>query len=190
VGGSEALGNVLNRLKNVRQESGGYQASCPVPSHGKGRGDRNPSLSLSTNNEGTIVLKCHAGCSTEEVVKAIDLGLRDLFPQPSGYERNGPRTPSASWPIKDASGEVQAVHDRFDKPGGKDCSWRLPGEKEYGLKGRKVASLPLYRTELVGAWPEDVPVVLTEGEKCADALARVYPAVLGTVTGASSIPGP
>ena len=35
-----ALKYVLDRLKNVRQESDGYKASCPVSTHGRGRGDR------------------------------------------------------------------------------------------------------------------------------------------------------
>src|SRR5215213_2879128 len=50
--------------------------------------------------------------------------------------------------------------------------------------------LPLYRSEHVGGWPEDVPVIVEEGEKATDALANVYPAVVGTVTGAESTPGP
>jgi hypothetical protein len=48
--------------------------------------------------------------------------------------------------------------------------------------------LPLYRSECAAEWPEDLPVVVTEGEKAADALAGVHPATLGTVTGASGAP--
>jgi putative DNA primase/helicase len=106
-----------------------------------------------------------------------------------GLHPNGRRGPSSSWLIRDENGQVQAIHERFDKPGGgKAVVWRLPGENGYGLKGRGVSSLPLYRSEHIGGWPEDVPVAITEGEKAADALARVYPAVLGTVTGAANAP--
>jgi hypothetical protein len=192
--GREALGNVVGRLKNVRHQGGGYRASCPVPGHGKGRGDPDPSLTIK-QDDGRVLINCFAGCEPEQVVEALDLSMADLFDKPPGQGNNGQGKrrdgkPSAFWEIRDRHGEVQAVHIRFDKPGGKkECSWKLPGADEYGLKGRKLATMPLYRTELVGEWPEDLLVVLTEGEKAADALARVHPAVLGTVTGATNTPG-
>jgi hypothetical protein len=31
--------------------------------------------------------------------------------------------------------------------GGKDCLWRLPGRKEWGLTGRRLDTLPLYGSE-------------------------------------------
>jgi AAA domain len=192
--GREALGNVVDRLKNVRQEGGGYRASCPVPGHGKGRGDPDPSLTIK-QDDGRVLINCFAGCEPEQVVEALDLSMADLFDKPPGQGNNGQGKrrdgkPSAFWEIRDRNGEVQAEHVRFDKPGGKkECSWKLPGVDEYGLKGRKLATMPLYRTELIDDWPEDMVVVLTEGEKAADALARVYHAVLGTVTGAGATPG-
>jgi hypothetical protein len=53
-----------------------------------------------------------------------------------------------------------------------------------------INALPLYRSELAADWPDDIPVVVVEGEKAADALAEVYPATVATVTGAESMPGP
>ena len=82
-----ALERVLDRLKNVHQEGRGYKASCPVPTHGLGRGDRNPSLSIGTDAEGNVLLRCFANCETETVVSALDLRIADLFEQ-----RNGHRT--------------------------------------------------------------------------------------------------
>jgi hypothetical protein len=46
--------------------------------------------------------------------------------------------------------------------------------------------LPLYRSETLAGVPLDRVVVLTEGEKAADAVARAGLPALGTVTGASS----
>ncbi|MFN3690730.1 MAG: hypothetical protein ACK4UU_07385, partial [Fimbriimonadales bacterium] len=41
------LTDIIPHLRNARQlRDGEWIASCPVPSHGKGRGDLNPSLSL------------------------------------------------------------------------------------------------------------------------------------------------
>lgn len=33
---------VLEKCRQVREEPDGYKASCPVPNHGKGRGDLKP----------------------------------------------------------------------------------------------------------------------------------------------------
>ncbi|MER3426470.1 MAG: hypothetical protein C4299_04890, partial [Thermoleophilia bacterium] len=55
-------------------------ARCPVPTHGKGWGDRNPSLSVSEAPDGRILLHCFAGCTLEEILEAIGLEKRDLFP--------------------------------------------------------------------------------------------------------------
>jgi hypothetical protein len=41
--------------------------------------DRQPSLSVSEGRDGTVLFKCHAGCATETVVKALGLELADLF---------------------------------------------------------------------------------------------------------------
>lgn len=122
--------------------------------------------------------------------------MSDLFPKAAtNGHRNGHKKPdgkpTATWEIRDASGRLQAEHVRFDRPGGgKDCFWRLPGASRWGLKGRKTSALPLYRSEFLEEWPEDVPVILVEGEPAADALARCFAPVLGTVTGAQGTPGP
>lgn len=51
-------------------------ASCPVPGHGRGLGDRHPSLSISRGTRQALVVHCHAGRSQGEVIeglKALDL---------------------------------------------------------------------------------------------------------------------
>jgi hypothetical protein len=193
---NNALHNVLDRLHNVRKDGNGWKASCPVRGHGKRRGDPDTSLSISADPAGTILIYCFAGCPTDEVVEAIDLSMADLFEKPPGQgSKNGQSNKrdgktSTVWEIRNRHGEVQALHIRIDEPGGKKkCLWKLPGVDEYGLNGRQLATIPLYRTELLDDWPEDMPVVLTEGEKAADALAQLHPAVLGTVTGAGAAPG-
>src|SRR5215218_1619831 len=80
-----ALERVLDRLKNVRQEGDGYKASCPVSTHGQGRGDWNPSLSIGTDAEGNVLLRCFANCETEAVVEALGLSMADLFKQRNSY---------------------------------------------------------------------------------------------------------
>ena len=49
-----------------------WTARCPAHQDG------NNSLSIGIGDKG-IVIKCHTGCDTADVVKALGLELRDLF---------------------------------------------------------------------------------------------------------------
>lgn len=55
------------------------RARCPVRQHG----NPNPSLVV-TSIEGQALLYCHAGCSTEDVINALNLTMADLFDDPRG----------------------------------------------------------------------------------------------------------
>lgn len=63
---------VLDKLTDVKQTSGGFQAHCPA------HDDRKASLSI-TEKDGKILLYCHAGCKTDAVVTAMGLEMTDLF---------------------------------------------------------------------------------------------------------------
>jgi hypothetical protein len=97
------------------------------------------------------------------------------------------------YPIKDAEGRLVAEHHRLAKPGGeKECFWKLAetGNKDWGLNGTSLADFPLYGAECVADWDEDALIVVVEGEKARDALKDAGPPAVGTVTGASGMPGP
>lgn len=66
---------VAQRLGGQRLASGGYICRCPVPSHGAGKGDRRPSLSVTEGDIGLLV-HCFAGCSPGDVLE--ELGRLDL----------------------------------------------------------------------------------------------------------------
>jgi putative DNA primase/helicase len=55
-----------------------YLIRCPVPSHGKGRGDRAPSLSVADGDNGKLLVRCFAGCESRDVLAALkQRGLLD-----------------------------------------------------------------------------------------------------------------
>lgn len=58
------------RLLRGRRSGSGWLVPCPVPSHGKGRGDRNPSLSIADGRD-RLLVKCHAGCDSLDVLRAL-----------------------------------------------------------------------------------------------------------------------
>lgn len=66
---------LLARLDRVKPTGPGkWQASCPA------HDDRSPSLSIRETDDGTILIRCWAGCGAAEIVAAVGLELRDLFP--------------------------------------------------------------------------------------------------------------
>lgn len=74
--------NFLNHFENVSGSKGQYLVRCPVTNHK----DNKSSLSIKFTPEGKILLHCHAGCPTPEIVKAIGLEMSDLsclFSDPS-----------------------------------------------------------------------------------------------------------
>jgi putative DNA primase/helicase len=50
---------------------GGWLISCPDAGHGKGLGDRSPSLSISDTPDGRFLAYCHAGCMFEDIEAAL-----------------------------------------------------------------------------------------------------------------------
>ena len=58
--------SIARALRGVRSGSG-YLCRCPVTSHGKGRGDRSPSLSVWDGDDGRLGVKCFAGCDGRDV---------------------------------------------------------------------------------------------------------------------------
>lgn len=64
---AESLARILG---GARRQGNGWVARCPVPNHGRGRGDRTPSLSL--RDEGsTVLVHCHAQCDQEAVIDTL-----------------------------------------------------------------------------------------------------------------------
>ena len=75
------LDDVLARLSAVRKSGKQYIAHCPA------HHDKSPSLSVREGKDGRVLLYCHAGCSIDEIVRALGLTLADLFPASEGGRR-------------------------------------------------------------------------------------------------------
>jgi hypothetical protein len=72
---SAAVDVVLERLEKVKRSGAGFVACCPAHE------DRTASLAIHEGDDGRVLIHCHAGCGTGEIVAAIGLQLRDLFPE-------------------------------------------------------------------------------------------------------------
>ncbi|HVK05847.1 MAG TPA: hypothetical protein VM490_20415, partial [Armatimonadaceae bacterium] len=68
---------VLARLSDARRQGAngdggrGWLARCPAHE------DREPSLSVSSGNDGRVLLKCFAGCRPEAITAALGLTMAD-----------------------------------------------------------------------------------------------------------------
>lgn len=85
----------LALLRNVRRSGDGHVACCPAHE------DKHQSLSVATGTDGRVLVRCHAGCETEDVVGAIGLTLADLMP-----EREQRREITATYDYHDAEGRL------------------------------------------------------------------------------------
>ena len=72
---------VLDRLEVARESNGSWKALCPAHE------DREPSLSITEGDDGRALLKCFAGCDTENVVAALGLEMSDLFERRNGHKK-------------------------------------------------------------------------------------------------------
>ncbi len=68
---------LLDRLQGVRQAGHNrWMAKCSA------HDDRSPSLSILETDEGILRIKCFAECGGADVLGAVGLELKDLYPEP------------------------------------------------------------------------------------------------------------
>jgi len=156
-----------------RLDDGAVLASCPCRDHGQGRGDRRPSLSISAARNGGVVLSCHAGCRTEDIVAAFGLTMADLMGDKE--EPNEPlvvmkktRKIAATYTYRDEDGNRLYQVIRYEP---KDFLQRRPdGHGDWVWKLGDVCRV-LYRLpELIAAVAARQPVFVCEGEKDVEAI--------------------
>jgi hypothetical protein len=87
----------IDRLERVKRTASGWTARCPAHQ------DRSPSLHVAAGDDGRILVRCHAGCTAEQIVAALGLDLADLFDRPNqggggASPRRSPATPQRSSP--------------------------------------------------------------------------------------------
>ena len=186
---------IAKQLGNAKKANGQWVASCPVPGHGKGNGDKNPSLSIDINEQGVPLFHCHGGCSQEDVFQTI----RELHLLPELMERPDPLANikpiprnvfEQEWQYQDEDRTTVFVKQRF-KIGETGKTYRL---YKVDADGRRHSSLadarivPYNLPALLDAKTAGRNIFLVEGEKAADAITSIGMIATTAHAGAGSWP--
>jgi hypothetical protein len=168
---------IAKQLGNAKRANGQWVASCPVPSHGKGNGDKNPSLSVHIDDEGKPLFHCHGGCTQESVFQTI----RDMQLLPELEERPDPLANikplpkvefQQEWQYQDEDRVTVFVKHRL-RVGETGKTYRLykvdTDGKRYPTLG-DARIVPYKLPELLDAKTAGRIIYLAEGEKAVDAL--------------------
>jgi primase 1 len=161
---------ILPRLEGVKGGNGQYSARCPA------HDDKRASLSVSTGEDGRILLHCHAGCTVPEILDAVGLKESDLFQKEA---RGTPCRPQQARPKVVARYNYTDAQGRFlfqkTRDENKGFSW---SHKENGrwTKGRGGDPVLYNLPAIAGA----KCLYIVEGEKDVETLKALHiPAVCG-----------
>lgn len=197
---SSPFAEILQRLYEVtghapRGSATNKSARCPA------HDDRNPSLSVGVKPGGVVVIKCHSGCSVEDITAALDLPMTALWPDdqhnprprdtdhtdrwmPCGHDK------TAEYLYRDEHGTVLYGVARCARKGN-GCAgfrqWRPDPTKKSGRRwslhgddgNLAVRLVPYHLPDVIAAVRAERVVWITEGEKDVEAL-RARPLITAT----------
>lgn len=170
------LSEFLPLLNGVSGSNGQYSAKCPA------HDDNHASLSVSESQDGNILLTCHAGCLTADIVSALGLNLSNLFqkPQNSAQEIFGSKPKViAEYVYTDLNGAPVAKKLRYSN---KSFCWLKPNGKGGWAKGRN-GKVPLFNSFNV----KDIDTLyIVEGEKDVQTLSLYGKSAVSLPDGAKS----
>src|SRR5262249_32598580 len=119
----------------------------------------------SEGNDGRVLLKCLAGCDTNNVLRALGMTLRDLFP--AIRRRQNSSEPVAAYDYTDETGQLLYQVCRFEP---KIFRQRQPDGNDGWIHNTKNVRRVLYNLPAVS---KSQAVGIGEGEKDANALIEI-----------------
>ena len=169
---------IAKQLGNAKKVNGQWIASCPVPGHGRGNGDKNPSLSITEGPDGKALFHCHGGCDQGTVFQVIrERGmlpeLENTRPEPLALIKPITRQLEQEWHYTDEEGVTLFIKQRYKTQDAKGKDYRLIKVDEAGRRHATLADariVPYKLPDLLDAIGKGRFVYLTEGEKAADAI--------------------
>ena len=154
------LTEILSRIDGIKKKATSrYEAPCPCPNHQ----DKHPSLSIYINND-WVNLHCFAGCSEDDILRAIGLKKGDLYIGKKTVDKKVDK--ETEFTYHEPNGTISYIKIRRDyNDGTKGFEFRLPNGK-IGLNGKP--HLP-YNLHILNNTDR---IIFVEGEKCADSVIK------------------
>lgn len=130
--------DVLAHFGDVRKDGDGWAAKCPA------HDDHRASLSIGHGDGGRWLLHCHAHCTLDAILAAVQLEARDLFPETTTTKS----TIVATYPYHDEGGghlyDVVRFMPKDFRQRRADGTWKMAGVRRvlFGLpelQGQSVA---------------------------------------------------
>ncbi len=112
----------IARTLGGRPSGRGWICRCPVPGHGNGKGDRNPSLSIA-DGDTALLVKCFAGCDSRDVLD--ELRRQGLLERPALRSVQPPH--------------VDELIERIAKARAADPKFRLSGPRHAADRSVRIA---------------------------------------------------
>lgn len=181
---SEVMQQIFENCKPHKKSGQGWMVPCPA------HDDRKPSLFLKDEN-GTVNVYCHAGCSKTQVIDAFaDMGIKiERVENYSYYDPiaddfhviSGIETPNDLWVYRDEDGRVLFLvcrYNRYERGEGlKEFIPFMPMKNNRNQitweSGWPKEPRPLYGLNRLVLNPQK-KVLLVEGEKAADAAQKIH----------------
>jgi hypothetical protein len=105
------INNLLSRLEKVKQTGNDRWLAC-CPAHH----DKQPSMNIKENPDGTILIICRTGCASHDILQAIGMEFSDLFPEKLADHIRPQRKPFPAADVLEAlSTETLIVHITADR---------------------------------------------------------------------------
>lgn len=166
---------LLPKLEGVTQLGGYWKARCPAHE------DRMPSMTIGRGTSQPIVIRCHAGCDSADILDRLGLTWADLC-EPREEGTAGARRDNGEWT---PSGAAMAIYDYTDeagkllfqvcRAGGKQFPQRTPDATKksgwrWNLNGTRRV---LYRLpKVIEAVANGELIYICEGEKDVHSVER------------------
>jgi hypothetical protein len=161
----------------------GDHIKCPFPYHDdkkpSWRWDQNKARFFCTCDPSSgsiidVVIAMRGGDFASASQWCRELVGIDSAPTRSAFRHSKHGEPVATWSYHDSKGNVAGVAVRYETPKGKQVVPWIPDGKGGWTPKAMPSPRPLYRLPRLLA-DKDKPVLITEGEKAADAAARLFP---------------
>jgi len=168
----------LSHFESPKKTENCWMVRCPA------HNDHKPSLSIAEGDDGRVMVKCHAGCKTEDIVSSMGLKMTDLFcsapvKRKSSVKQSFSTNQAAIASLEKQIGGQATNRWLYTRKDQSEAFWIIRIQDENGQKHfrpiHKTANgwvcrkpqkqLPLYRLpQILNAHR----VIVAEGEKAAD----------------------